>query len=1086
MRRKHDGWVNATHILKVANFDKPQRTRILEKEVQKNIHEKIQGGYGKYQGTWVPIEIARQIATQYHVCEILEPLFSFIENENSPPPLAKHVSSAAKAKARLLAQSSNSVIGGTPPKGRKAKAAASAAGSMSRPRSAATSQASSRANSVTSAGGLATATSSVVSMGSGAENNVVPVKRGRGRPKGVPNKPKQNLPFPAQSHAAQAAAAAAAAALASASAQRSATLVSDHTQSSQQYPHHLQSTSSQFSDAREYPPAKKQRVDANSPNTSRRLALSRYNGAPGTTPGQYPNENNDRTIDEITGDMGSISSRSSSPSDYYSDNDDSSHPRIQNSVLGRPSPRHDPRGPQEVTDTPSFSKHRRQSIDPPETSLRSPSTNNLFAGVSPAQANSNSGTANDDNASSRPTNGLVYGNEAAAAQYSTKLLDYFMAPEGDDVPDALIHPPEGLDINHVIDDEGHTIFHWACAMGKPKIIEALLRAGANKSAVNLQGQTPLMRSIMFTNNFELRTFSKIVGLLIDTIFLQDNSQRTVLHHIADSTAYRTKRSAAKYYNEMILAKLAERESRDMLEMFINKQDSAGDTALHIAARNRARKCVKELLTYHASTTIPNKNGHTPEEYIQEYEVNRKKHARQSIGPSMSHPTPTQSSTPRYHSYQQPGVAVTTPYADRSYTQDMPGFHAQQYQYPDTYHRPGTFSPSGPAAPRNGQQAYTSGLLPPNDTSATMSPPVGPVFQSAMRTSIQSLGGANGGVPLGLPGKAKNMSTPLTQRYPGVSTPSTTGRLMESQTGHASIFESSLPPLSTSSPAEHLKHDSNNVGSSVAALVEASAAAMRNPPFKFSTTSRSIISKSIPAFKSELMKLAEFYELELGDKKNDAEQVQALYESIVREIKVREASIKSQLEVLDISPGEDIQITELSETQPTDSDGKNKDLVTERLEDRMQKAKDTVDTKVMQLRKVLERSQARDLAGIVQQEESKVTEEIKAELSSDTKGTDSNNTQETAGEATKPASSSQQPCDDEQIELVLELVDLQRRRKEFVGQILDLWSAAGVEQKMNHYRKLISLSCGVRTDEIDDALLTGIEQALTETPGDSAA
>lgn len=39
-----------SQILKVAGFDKPQRTRVLEREVQKGTHEKVQGGYGKYQG----------------------------------------------------------------------------------------------------------------------------------------------------------------------------------------------------------------------------------------------------------------------------------------------------------------------------------------------------------------------------------------------------------------------------------------------------------------------------------------------------------------------------------------------------------------------------------------------------------------------------------------------------------------------------------------------------------------------------------------------------------------------------------------------------------------------------------------------------------------------------------------------------------------------------------------------------------------------------------------------------------------------------------------------------------------------------
>jgi hypothetical protein len=56
MRRRSDAYLNATQILKVAGFDKPQRTRVLEREVQKGEHEKVQGGYGKYQGTCWRIE----------------------------------------------------------------------------------------------------------------------------------------------------------------------------------------------------------------------------------------------------------------------------------------------------------------------------------------------------------------------------------------------------------------------------------------------------------------------------------------------------------------------------------------------------------------------------------------------------------------------------------------------------------------------------------------------------------------------------------------------------------------------------------------------------------------------------------------------------------------------------------------------------------------------------------------------------------------------------------------------------------------------------------------------------------------------
>lgn len=52
MVRGEDSYLNATQILKVAGFEKTRRSKILEREVLIGEHEKVQGGYGKYQGTW--------------------------------------------------------------------------------------------------------------------------------------------------------------------------------------------------------------------------------------------------------------------------------------------------------------------------------------------------------------------------------------------------------------------------------------------------------------------------------------------------------------------------------------------------------------------------------------------------------------------------------------------------------------------------------------------------------------------------------------------------------------------------------------------------------------------------------------------------------------------------------------------------------------------------------------------------------------------------------------------------------------------------------------------------------------------------
>lgn len=74
MRRCKDDWVNATQILKCCNFPKAKRTKILEKGVQQGMHEKIQGGYGRFQGTWIPLPDALRLAQTYGLAPELAPV----------------------------------------------------------------------------------------------------------------------------------------------------------------------------------------------------------------------------------------------------------------------------------------------------------------------------------------------------------------------------------------------------------------------------------------------------------------------------------------------------------------------------------------------------------------------------------------------------------------------------------------------------------------------------------------------------------------------------------------------------------------------------------------------------------------------------------------------------------------------------------------------------------------------------------------------------------------------------------------------------------------------------------------------------
>ncbi|TPX18090.1 uncharacterized protein E0L32_011814 [Thyridium curvatum] len=110
MRRRHDDWINATHILKAAGFDKPARTRILEREVQKETHEKIQGGYGKYQGTWIPLKMGEALAQRNSVYDRLRPIFEFVPGNESPPPAPRHTSKPKAPKRPAVPKWSNPPI----------------------------------------------------------------------------------------------------------------------------------------------------------------------------------------------------------------------------------------------------------------------------------------------------------------------------------------------------------------------------------------------------------------------------------------------------------------------------------------------------------------------------------------------------------------------------------------------------------------------------------------------------------------------------------------------------------------------------------------------------------------------------------------------------------------------------------------------------------------------------------------------------------------------------------------------------------------------------------------------------------------
>lgn len=768
MRRKADGWVNATHILKVANFDKPQRTRILEREVQKGMHEKVQGGYGKYQGTWVPVERAKDIAQQYGVDSILDPLFSYPLSDSPPPP--------PPPKPAKSTKSSNSRVTGSSSSRRSRK------------------------------------------------TNSLPIepslKRGRGRPAATAG---LTASKPSQSHTV-------------------------NISNKMRGPH------------------------AASPNSS----LSNTAGGAGVL--SYKDDDGVSLADSA-----SVSSRASSPSDFMSDSDldaaltNGSH----NERLGS-----------------GFKRRRLEHGNGQEIDIQG-----------------------EDGRVSVLTDGHHHSQsldaDMIAAEYSNKLLDFFMAPDDDQIPDLLIHPPPGFKINQIIDDEGHTAFHWACAMGQIKIIESLLAAGAEIDIVDLKGHTPLVCSIIFANCYDRRTFPKVVELLRNTIFHVNDKKQTILHHIASNTASRLKLSSARYYTEIILAKVSETQPMHILTNFINKQDDNGDTALHIAARNGAKKCVKVLLSYNANPDIPNNVGKTAQEFIYEYEIQKQQH---------------------YMGTSRDGTAnenILKSSSSPIYAGDELNVHGM-----NKYNRSNKYFLSSTPNSASKQSFYNLQQVRPED-------------------------------------------------------------------GEGKTFNGTGPYMTASSIMMSQPH--------------------------VSETAIKATQRVAPLLIEQLEDLANLYDNELKDRDADVEQVRQLLQNTKHDINACHQAINEQELLL----GNEQQISE-----------------------KLQQANELVNTRGLQLRKLVERSQSRDLAGLVQDEEKRVKEELQAEFQ--------------AGSHNPELVST----------LANELNSLQVSRKKLVDDIIELCANAGVGEKMNDYRKLVSISCGVKFEEIDN-LLDGISQALLESNEDTA-
>lgn len=197
--------------------------------------------------------------------------------------------------------------------------------------------------------------------------------------------------------------------------------------------------------------------------------------------------------------------------------------------------------------------------------------------------------------------------------YGDQLLDYFMtvgdAPEAAKVQPPA--PPANFQVDRPIDDQGNTALHWAAAMGDLVIVQDLLRRGANVQVVSVHEETPLVRAVLFTNNYEKKTMSSLVNLLQDNLIFRDWFGATIFHHLAETTRSKGKWKSARYYCEVLLQKIRDTFPPQELDMLLSCQDSNGDTPALVAARNgNFRLTSLFLLHCRRSGDLVNEKGDT--------------------------------------------------------------------------------------------------------------------------------------------------------------------------------------------------------------------------------------------------------------------------------------------------------------------------------------------------------------------------------------------------------------------------------------------------------------------------------------------
>ncbi|KAG8927123.1 transcriptional regulator swi6 [Tulasnella sp. 418] len=681
MRRRLDSYVNATQILKVAGIDKGRRTKILEKEILPGRHEIVQGGYGKYQGTWIPLERGREVATQFGVLPLLAPLFDYVPVQasigNLPTIRAPHALYGFGAYPSYLAPGQPLTV------------------AYASPGAALTMLQQGRAQGFFGPG-----------LAPQLQQQQILLQQqplGQPLPPGLQHlqlqqtlqqpQPLQILQQQQQQQQPQ-------------QQLQPGQLIQPNllTQPLQlaQFPHislpiltnestpRPQSVSPALlptapaaitpSVATQDEPqaGQKRQRDLSSPDVSMDVTPTIMDESvipqPQETP-SGPSNKRPRLTPPTPTQPAATSTQASAPEESIAD---ATTPEVV-----------DPIPSQTVVALSQEPQPASPAIDPaladipiPEISIPPAKTVTAASSpqirdVTPAPPPSTSTPSQPETIppssmqviESTKSNSMVMDLPEPKTRFSTKPSASRFSPGGtqdkqaplksaatravllaiynDEDPGSILEmltaasPPEGLDVDLVLDDQGHTALHWASALARVSTAEILINTSADIHRGNFAGETPLIRAVLATNNFEHQSFDEVLTLLQPSLMTVDSSSRSVLHHIAHVAGVKGRAPSARYYMETVLERLVrhKEEFGGSPTELIDLQDVHGDTALNISARVGNRALVRMLVDLGANRILGNKLGLRPGDFGVEGENLKAPHAEDLISSLRKGPSP---------------------------------------------------------------------------------------------------------------------------------------------------------------------------------------------------------------------------------------------------------------------------------------------------------------------------------------------------------------------------------------------------------------------------------------------------------------